>query len=376
VQFSKAGDKTTVNNPVDESKSEATCREPSLKELDALESALAANKYSPEGKQGPAFPKIYFLKEGQVKGFDAVFQKDDAGQPAIFVYPSMIDLETMQNPYDTSISMQQRFDHELNHWAALWQDFPNNGKLADHAVPSTSVATTDSSASSPPKESLQNKPTRPAEHGSDFPAEADKSVNGSDQKPDPNQDSDATPAEKARYERLGWKEITTVDGNKEWVVTGSDKHLYTCIEQSDGKNVWVMVDEQGVPIDKNGKRIIDPHEKDDSKAIKEINKNGTVLSPFGMWSLMKPRPMTFYFTSPEEEVSEAEGFYHTKNGRHLMAKNNPELYQESKALDQERINQVNGVGVDGQPLFIRNPDGKIVPNDAEHRAEVAAFERS
>ena len=377
VQFSQAGDKTTVQNPVDESKSEATCREPSLKELEALEAALSANKYSPDGKQGPAFPKIYFLAEGKVKGFDASFTKDDTGQPAIFVYPTMLALPTMDDPYGTSLSMQQRFNHELNHWAALWQDFPTNGRVADHAVPSTSATAVDSTASLPPEDSLIEKPaTTPDKISGSSGDGSDKSANGSDQKPRPDQDPDATPAEKARYERLGWKEITTVDGEKVWVVKGTDGHLYGCVEKADGKNVWVMVDEQGVPIDKNGKRIVDPHEKDESVVAKAIDKNGTVLTPYGVWCLMKPQPMTLYFTNPEEELSEAEGYYHSKNGRHLMVKNNPELYQESKALDQERINQVNGVGPDGQPLFIRSPDGKIVPNDAEHRAEVTAFEQA
>jgi hypothetical protein len=382
VQFSKAGDKTTVNDVAGDSHP-AECRDPSLNELEALDAALSKNAFAPDGKKGPAFPKIYFLKPGEVQGFDALFEQDPSGQPAIFVCPAMLDLPTFQNDQLTKLTMEQRFSHELNHWARSWQDNPTNSaanikpESAQTQDTSQGKPTPDTSVSAPPK---QTDPTpeatpidSPTPNGQSAPP-ADKATDPKDPKDQPDEE-DQTATEKARYERLGWKEITSTHGDKEWVMQGTDNHLYACGESADGIRFWVRVDEQGVPIDKNGKRVIDPDSKDIEAAETAVIAKGVVYTDAGMFSTMKVKPINGYFPTPEEELSETEGFFHSKEGRKALAHDHWTLYQETKQLDQERINQVNGVGPDGKPLFIRNPDGIIVPNDEQHRAEVAAFEQ-
>jgi len=257
----------------------------------------------------------------------------------MYVMPTVADLKraTNEGASPKDCTMESEFNHELNHWAHDWED---RFKAAEH---------------------------RPgAVHR--LVSEVLKKVSNST-----DNNAEPTDTEKARYDRLGWKELDTAYGDKEWVIQGKDQHYYTCVESEDGQDVWVRVDKQGVPVDPKGKRI--PGLTNDGDATRRaIMKSGVVLDDKEMKRVMNVKPLTDYYTTPEEELSESESYFHSQASRRFLAKDDWPLYLESKQLDQERINEANGVGQGGQPLYIRSPDGKIVPNDDAHRAEVVSFE--
>jgi hypothetical protein len=333
VRFSHKGEK--VSSP--EFEGEAVCREPTLKELDGLEQALAKNQYTPDGKTGPTFPKIYFLADNKRPEDAAFYAKDGNGEPSVFVMPQVknIGAATNKDVPPGQQSIENLFGHELNHWARGWQ---NNPKAESNEQPL-------------------------AKEDSDL---------------DPH--SPYTQSEIERYKRLGWKQITTETGEKIWAIEGKDHHLYAPVFQSaGGDSLWVRVDEQGTPIDRNGKKLTKPDEQfeDIETYQKELAKRGAILlDERQIIPLMTVKPLSLYFIYPEEELSEGEAYFHSKEKRAVLAGHSWALYQECKQLDQERINQANGVGPNGEPLYIRSPEGRIVPNDEQHRDEVRRFEEA
>jgi hypothetical protein len=370
VQFAKKGETASFKDIVGYPKTDE-CREPTLKELEGLDAALSKNQYTPDGKPGPKFPKVYFLKDNVMPGFYAAFSYE---QNAMFVMPGMAELSRATDKGTTANdeTMEGELSHELNHWARGWE---NTQKAAAQKQQSD----TGRNGSQPNATGDSPTATQPGTPGAPVDQNSNPQSKDAPKPPAPppsnsaETDIETTETEKARYERLGWKELKNPSGDTEWAVEGKDHHFYVCAEGANGERVWIRVNSEGVPVDAKGNLIVKA--EDDPKTIeKNILKSGVLLSDLEMRPLMKIWPITPYFTTPEEELSESESFFHTKGNRGFLARYDWALYLESKNLDQERINEANGVGPNGEPLYIRSPDGKIVPNDEAHRAEVEKFE--
>lgn len=153
---------------------------------------------------------------------------------------------------------------------------------------------------------------------------------------------------------LGWKQTEA----GEWITKGKDGQYWKrdFRDQYAESNLWVRVDANGTPIEYNGKP--------------------THLSNEKMRDNMQVRPDSLYFVDPWEMM--AEGSTHFRDGRGArqdLYRNDPKLYDQIKAADQEEITRAYGTAPDGTPNYIRNPDGMIVHNTPEQRKILAEYER-
>ena len=87
------------------------------------------------------------------------------------------------------------------------------------------------------------------------------------------------------------------------------------------------------------------------------------------------KPISTYFDTPLEMM--AESMAHLRDSaqsRRELLENNATLYFESKREDQLDINVTYGLNKLGEPNYIRDLDGHLIPNQPDTRETIALFE--
>ncbi len=312
VDFSSNGETTVVEGT--DGKQRVNCREPNLKELAAIEAALKKNNHKAGGADQGA-PKFYFLKN-EVNGFEssyAITNTDSSGRNAIFIHPSFDWMKaTDADGGYRDRTMETAIAHELSHVDRM-RDLGLKAPM-----------------------------------------------------------SEPTPEELARYKRMGWSEIPLANGDKIWAIQGKHGEYYALAATVEGV-AWIRVNEHGEPLHSDGTPV-KQSEFGNSEDVDKMLKNGSLLLDDDIVKRAKVRPPTNYMPNPEDVLCEAESLFHDGDKRAWLLRLSPKIYEEAKAVDQQRINRENGTAPDGQPLYIRSPNGEIVPNTEENRAIVAKFE--
>lgn len=165
------------------------------------------------------------------------------------------------------------------------------------------------------------------------------------------------------YETSYAAQLGYVKAGDTWLLVTKDGRYFKSIpnEGGVGSSGWARTDKDGNPLDANGNPSVNPQTITNEEAA----------------DLALVKPATGYFPNPAEAGAEATAkFRGGDDSRAELLVTNPELYEVIKKLDQLDINKTYGLDESGQPKFIRNADGLIVPNTPENRAEVKQFEDS
>lgn len=149
----------------------------------------------------------------------------------------------------------------------------------------------------------------------------------------------------------------------DWLLQTKDGRYLKSIpgEGGVGSSGWVLTDKDGNPIDANGNPSNNPQKFTNEEAR----------------DLALVRPASGYFPNPAEAGAEATSkFRGGEQSRAEFLATNPDTYAVAKQLDQLDINKTYGLDANGQPKYIRNPDGILVENTPENQAAVEQFEDS
>lgn len=316
VDFSQNGETVSIGDPVQS----VRCRVPNLKELTALEAALKKNPASTQEAVGSPGVKFYFLEKDVDPKLYAFFNSY-AGRNSVFIQPKFDILQhaTNQEARDPKVAtMEAIIAHELEHNAS--------------AVARTSDL--------PP-------PPIPKELGDN---------NGWN-------DRRNVAAASREYGALGWTLVKDAKGNSAWAMEAKDGKLYVCVPTDDGEHGWALVDRRGNYLNENGK----PVTGDDEPVVLDDNQ---------MRMRAKVRPITNYFIEPEEMLAEGMAYFHSAEKRAILAQRSPEYYETCKRIDQERINRTHGTKSNGEPNYLRDPNGELVPYNSANLAKVRLFEQN
>jgi hypothetical protein len=176
--------------------------------------------------------------------------------------------------------------------------------------------------------------------------------------------------------RIGWPDPTKSDKFAEamgWIpdplLSSAEDHRYilrgkhgeyyrrTNLPTLDGKLDWMGVDSKGMAIfSDNGKKL-------------------TFYSGEQVAEQAEVKPSSDYFDSPLEMMAESMSRFRdgAQTRRELLEKS-PSLYFESKREDQLDINLTYGVNKLGDPNYIRDLDGQLIPTQPETLKTIAMFE--
>ncbi len=164
---------------------------------------------------------------------------------------------------------------------------------------------------------------------------------------------------------LGW-----VNVKDDWLLRGKDESFW----QNTGRDgLWIRTDADGNPADVNGKRVDNPfnpfdHGEDSNRVEK---KNDAEVREIAV-----VKPYSTYFGNPHEMgAAMLTPFRDNRELRTKLYKVSADSYAVAKDLDQYQINAAFGTQPDGQPKFIRNPDGIVVENNDNNRRVVDEFEK-
>lgn len=151
--------------------------------------------------------------------------------------------------------------------------------------------------------------------------------------------------------------------NDGWLLKSNDNPPRYYSAESDG---WYRTNENGKYVDKDGREIEDKEKRNAKVSADEVKKHATV------------KPFTDYFVNPLEMGAETLlNFRVSQDVRGKMLRDNPQLYEIAKKLDQDETNKTFGTKPDGQPLWLRRPDGQLVANDdkGENAKRIAQWEQ-
>lgn len=315
VDFSKNGETVKLNDPP----GVVALREPNLRDLKAIEEALKKNPSGVSEPVGSPGVKFYFLEKDVDPKLYAFFDTAE-GRNAIFVQPALEKLEYATNKEAPAASptMEALLAHELEHNATAIE----HGAIRSHAFPL-------------PREFGDNKTL--AERPVDAAMERD-------------------------YGQLGWTRLK-LDNNDVWAMQGNDGLLYVQVKTEDGEHGWVPVNKQGKFLNEDGKPV---------KPGEEVEAYDDNYMRFKA----KVAPITNYFPNPEEMLAEGMAYYHSQEKRAWLIGHNREVYEICKRKDQERINRRYGTSANGQPNYVRDINGEIVPHNSANLAKIHAFEEN
>lgn len=148
-----------------------------------------------------------------------------------------------------------------------------------------------------------------------------------------------------------------------WLLQTKDGRYLKSIpgEGGVGSSGWMLTDKDGNPVDAIGNPSDHPQEFTNEEAR----------------DLALVRPASGYFPNPAEAGAEATSkFRGGEESRAEFLASNPDTYAVAKQLDQLDINKTYGLDENGEPKYIRNPDGILVENTPENQAAVEEFEDS
>ncbi len=128
-----------------------------------------------------------------------------------------------------------------------------------------------------------------------------------------------------------------------------------------GSSDWERTDKDGNPIDAKGNKSNNPQKISNDEA-----RNLALI-----------KPATTYFPDPAEAGAEGSLMFRGGEARRSeFLRDNPDDYNAIKTLDQLDLNKTYGLDSNGQPNYIRNPDGIPVPNTASNHQAVTDFENN
>lgn len=158
-------------------------------------------------------------------------------------------------------------------------------------------------------------------------------------------------------QKLGWQHT-----EMGYAMKHKDGYLYVQGGDKDGP-YWVRVDKDGNFITQDGTRTEDAEK---AHRINHADMRRDAVVP----------PVTNYFNNPVEMMADAMAQYRLGDERRAsLRKESPQLYDLVKKFDQLEIDKFYGRRSDGASRMIRLPDGNVVPNTAENRRQVLAFEQ-
>jgi len=104
-------------------------------------------------------------------------------------------------------------------------------------------------------------------------------------------------------------------------------------------------------------------------------KNGEKkVSETEMREIAAVRPPTVYFDTPSEMHAEATALFRMERAK--LAKESPQIYKAVREYDQSNITKALKSHASGEPKFIRDIDGNVVPNTVATRARIQAVEKT
>lgn len=167
-------------------------------------------------------------------------------------------------------------------------------------------------------------------------------------------------------DKLGWHA-----SRNGWLLEAQDGSFWRAA--SYGRNVdWLRTDDDGSPLDEKGERTDswwNPFDEGDSKA-QRINSDR-------MQETARVKPPSNYFPDPAEMWAEmASLFRASEDERKRLFENSEQTYALARELDQKQIDSEFGTNEKGEPRMIRLPNGVVVENTEQHKAEIQAFEQS
>lgn len=144
--------------------------------------------------------------------------------------------------------------------------------------------------------------------------------------------------------RLGW-EKSVQNGMQTWLIKSADGHQYRFDKVN---RHWIQV-------------------LDDTASA-----SPAVFSSKDIQRLAKVRPITDYFDEPIEMITEGTTFFRLgREHRDYLCRKSPELYSVVKELDQLEISKLLRRK---NQTFIRDLEGRIVPETTEVTAQIQALE--
>lgn len=315
VDFSTNGELVKVNDPPEMVK----CREPNLRDLKAIEEALKKNPsaiYEPVGSPGV---KFYFLEKNADPKLYAFFNQAE-GRNSVFLQPSLekIKYATNKEAPVGAATLETIIAHELEHNATAVE-----GHAHKFHLPGFPRELGDNHA-------IENRPVE---------AKLERD-----------------------YGQLGWSRIKFGEVDV-WAMQGKDGLLYVPVPTDDGEHGWAPINKQGQFLTEDGKPL-------------KPGDEGVAFDDNQMRNLAKVRPITNYFLNPEEMMAEGMAYYHSEEKRAYLAKQNPQYYEICKRIDQERINRRYGMKPNGEPSYLRDANGEIVPHNRANLAKIQAFEEN
>ncbi|HEY9683408.1 MAG TPA: hypothetical protein V6C86_17650 [Oculatellaceae cyanobacterium] len=349
VHFTQAGDELGRQRNVDGTYGLMIhSREPSLKELEAIEKALANGGPELQTKDGHrvtfAFPDMQ--RHG---GADATtdFQAKLNSGATVEIFPKGAN-EANVNPDWIVHALRHELSHNtLSKVEGSDEDLPDS---IGQKVGYKDVIL------SPENHIYRSKDGRLWMHraGTDddyFWTEVD---NLGHDKPDTSNNLTKMKKENIKLQHLSAIEVVGPDGRIQY---------FTHTIGDTGANYWTRRNSDGDAVDSNGHLPKDPS-KIEHRTNEQMKKEARIS------------PISDYFDSGEEAVAEAiTNFRSGEKERHNLLKASRDYYDMAKAQDQNEIDSYYGKQ-DGKSVMIRLPNGEIVKNTAEAREKVKTFENS
>lgn len=174
-----------------------------------------------------------------------------------------------------------------------------------------------------------------------------------------------TPKEKEKWARkLGWLPYEDPNTHEtKWLFTGKKDELYRR-DQDHCKDAfnWCACGKHGGLENEQGSGV---------SRVKDA-KHFTLDQ---VRDLAAVKPSTRYFVNPLEMFAEGGMKYRiNEKRRQELLEDSPRLYDAVKEHDQQELNTRYGKEPSGEPKYIRSPNGILVKNTAEARAEIQTFE--
>lgn len=282
----------------------------------------------------PTLPQLYAVQEGLLRSEPSHLSAD--GKTGLKIY--FLDKQIIPSPYGGKPALGVYRDEDKDRRPALFIT-PDGGSL-----PVTAADTT-----MPQQRDLKSVIIHEIGHNSQHNLWGDGPM------------PDALAAE------FGWHQIT--------VGSGKDKRGVAFLNAKDGgyywhgrvagcsePTAWVKLNEKHTPIDANGKEV--GLLSDAVRLTNEQVQAGAVV-----------RPVTYYFPSPKEMLTEAiTTFRESSTARARMLHESPQLYAVAKKYDEEELVRAYGVDPSGKPNRVRTPEGLVVPRTDAIEQVVRAYE--
>jgi hypothetical protein len=174
-----------------------------------------------------------------------------------------------------------------------------------------------------------------------------------------------TPKEKEKWARkLGWLPYEDPNTHEtKWLFTGKKDELYRR-DQDHCKDAfsWCACGKHGGLENERGSGV---------SRVKDAKQ----FTLDQVRDLAAVKPSTRYFVNPLEMFAEGGMKYRiNEKRRQELLEDSPRLYDAVKEHDQQELNARYGKEPSGEPKYIRSPNGILVKNTAEARAEIQTFE--